>query len=126
MKRWLKVVAFFFLFLLIVGGVFSGFPRWIACQQPERLEHAALQQNLLTMRRAIDRYWQDKEKPPQSLQVLVDSGYLREIPADPLTRSNQTWIVERKKDSPNTPSGIVNVISAAAGADKNGKPYNQY
>lgn len=122
MKRWLKVVAFFLLFLLIVGGVFTA--RHVG--HVRRSKEVELQQNLWAMRHAIDFYWQDKEKPPQSLQELVDSGYLREIPADPLTRSNQTWIVERKKDSPNTPSGIVNVISAAAGADKNGKPYNQY
>jgi general secretion pathway protein G len=80
------------------------------------------------MRRAIDFYRQDREKPPQSSQELIDSGYLREIPADPLTGSNQTWIIEREKEPsvPNTHPGIIDVRSAAAGADKNGKPYNEY
>src|SRR5262245_60650043 len=120
MKRWLKVLAFFLLLFLIVGGMFT------ACHvgHVKRSKEVALQQNLWAMRRAIDFYWQDKEKPPQSLQELVDSGYLREIPQDPLTGSNKTWITQREKDSSKTPPGIINVISAAAGADNNGKPYN--
>jgi len=86
-----------------------------------------LQQNLWTMRRAIDFYRMDKKRRPKSLQDLVDSGYLREIPADPLTRSNKTWTIEREKESsvPNTPPGIVDLRSAASGADTNGKPYNR-
>jgi len=62
------------------------------------------------------------------LQNLIDSGYLREIPIDPITRSNQTWIIEREKESsvPNTYHGIIDIRSAASGADKDGKPYNLY
>ena len=29
---------------------------------------------------------------PMSLQTLVDEGYLREIPKDPITQSSETWI----------------------------------
>jgi len=59
---------------------------------------------------------------------LISAGYLREIPIDPVAKSNQTWIIEREKESsvPNTKPGIIDVRSAAAGADKNGKPYNEY
>ncbi len=31
-------------------------------------------------------------KYPASLQTLVDEGYLREIPKDPITKSSETWI----------------------------------
>ena len=127
MKRWLKAEAFFIPFLLILSGVFA-VPRYIVCLQPRRLENVELQQNLFTMRRAIDCYWMDKEHPPQSLQNLVDAGYLREIPKDPLTKSNQTWFIEREKEPsvPNTKPGIVDVRSGASGLDRSGKPYNLY
>jgi len=124
MKRRLKVLAFFLLFLLIIGGVFTA-----SCVgRPRREKEVVLQQNLWTMRKAVEFYASDKEKRPQSLEELVSAGYLREIPADPFTGSNKTWIVEREKEpsAPNTPSGIINMRSGAAGADKNGKPYNQY
>ncbi|MGE0131740.1 MAG: hypothetical protein AB7U82_26960 [Blastocatellales bacterium] len=80
------------------------------------------------MRRAIDFYWTDKQQPPQSLKDLVNSGYLRDIPADPFTGSNQTWIIERESQTPGQQSqpGIVDVHSGAAGADAGGKAYNQY
>lgn len=37
------------------------------------------------MRDAIDNYTLDKNQPPHSLQDLVDAGYLRAIPRDPIT-----------------------------------------
>ena len=93
-----------------------------------RGKEVVLQQNLWAMRRAIDFYWQDKERPPQSLKELANAGYLREIPADPFTKSNQTWVVEREKTSsvPGAAPGVSDIHSGASGADKNGKAYNQY
>ncbi len=55
-----------------------------------RAKEAALSQDLSVMRRAIDQYTIDKEQPPQTLQDLVDAGYLRGIPVDPFTRK-QDW-----------------------------------
>ena len=80
------------------------------------------------MRRAIDFYSVDKNKALVSLRDLVDAGYLREIPIDPLTRSNKTWIIEKQAISSEQGSEtwIADVHSGAAGADANGKPYNQY
>ena len=33
----------------------------------------------------------DKKKAPQALQDLVDAGYFRQLPIDPITNSNSTW-----------------------------------
>ena len=35
----------------------------------------------------IDQYTYDKETPPQSLEELVDEGYLRDIPIDPINEN---------------------------------------
>ncbi len=98
MKQWLKVVGIFLLFLLIAGGAFTALTHHRYGGHLRRAKEVVLQQNLWTMRRAIDFYWQDREKPPQSLQDLISSGYLREIPLDPVTQSSQTWIIEREKE----------------------------
>jgi len=72
----------------------------------------ALKNNLFTLRTAIVNCTSDKLKTPQSLQELVTSIYLREIPFDPMTRSNQTWktIIEEVSQSINqSEAGIFDV-----------------
>lgn len=57
-----------------------------------RAREAILKENLYVMRSLINQYYTDKMKYPASLQTLVDDGYLREIPKDPITKSSETWI----------------------------------
>jgi general secretion pathway protein G len=52
-----------------------------------RAREAVLKQDLATMRNAIQQYTLDKAAGPQSLDDLVASGYLREVPTDPMTRA---------------------------------------
>jgi general secretion pathway protein G len=53
---------------------------------------AVLREDLYTMRKLIDQYTIDKQQPPQTLQDLVDAGYLRGgIPTDPFTGRSDTW-----------------------------------
>jgi general secretion pathway protein G len=118
-KRRSKAEAFFSA-LLIASSVF-GLTAYTgaACGAAVRkAKEAALQQYLWTMRRAIDSYANDKGKAPQSLNDLVSDGYLREIPVDPFTMSNKTWIIEleEKSSAPNRLPGIIDVHSGAAGA----------
>lgn len=57
-----------------------------------RAREAVLKENLYVLRTLINQYYTDKMKYPASLQTLVDDGYLREIPRDPITKSSETWI----------------------------------
>ncbi len=57
-----------------------------------RAREAILKENLYVLRTLINQYYTDKMKYPASLQTLVDDGYLREIPTDPITKSSETWI----------------------------------
>src|SRR5258707_1741635 len=50
-----------------------------------RSKETVLKNNLHELRTTIDQYTADKEKAPQSLQDLVEAGYYREIPIDPIT-----------------------------------------
>ena len=48
-------------------------------------KEAALRSDLLMMREAIDQYYADKGKYPDTLQALVSDSYLRAVPKDPFT-----------------------------------------
>lgn len=60
--------------------------------KPTRAKEAVLRQNLRAMRDALDQFYADKGKYPGDLQELVDSNYLRSMPLDPITGSQETWI----------------------------------
>ena len=55
---------------------------------------AVLKEDLQTMRAAIDSYTMDKQKAPQSLDDLIQDGYLKAIPEDPMTHSKDTWVTD--------------------------------
>src|SRR5579859_548828 len=94
-----------------------------------RAKEAVLRQDLKTMRDQIDNYTMDKEKAPQSLQDLVDAGYLRKIPKDPFTGSPGTWQIEVSDAmvSPNqTEPGISDVYSGSELTSGDGTAYNTW
>lgn len=92
----------------------------------KRAKEIVLLQNLLAMRRAIDFYWQDKERPPASLQEVVSAGYLREIPKDPVCPDCQWTEIPAPADDLSSAGGIGEVKSSAPGEDSSGKPYADY
>jgi len=82
-----------------------------------RAREAVLRDDLYTLRTLIDQYTVDKQKPPQTLQDLVDAGYLRSgLPVDPFTQSSDTWRPDIE-DVPLNPgqdsAGIVDVHSGS-------------
>src|SRR5437667_10724394 len=90
-------------------------------------KETVLRDNLRELRRWIDQYTADKKKAPQSLQDLVDAGYFRQLPIDPITNSNSTWetATDTAVASPDqTDSGIVDVHSASTAISSDGTPYN--
>ena len=80
-----------------------------------RAKEAALKQDLVVMRQAVEQYTLDKQMAPQSLEEMVSAGYLREIPTDPITRKKD-WRVDYENVllSPDQAStGITDVHSAS-------------
>lgn len=94
----------------------------------KRAKEIVLMNDLDEMRRALDKYTADKEKGAQSLQELVSGGYLRAVPTDPLTKSNETWEIEMETEPyrPGVPAGIANVRSGADGTGTDGRAYKEY
>lgn len=92
-------------------------------------KEATLREDLFTMRQAIDSYTVDKEKAPQSLDELVQAGYLKAVPVDPMTGRNDTWMPDTSDtlmDVDETAGGIDNVHSGAQGLASDGSSYNQW
>jgi general secretion pathway protein G len=87
---------------------------------------AVLKEDLHIMRAAIDSYTMDKQKAPQSLDELVQEGYLKSIPEDPMTRSKDTWVTDNNDAMTSvdqTDPGIVDVHSGAEGSATNGDTF---
>ena len=83
-----------------------------------RSKESVLRSNLFTLRTMIDEYTIDKQHAPQTLQDLVSEGYLRQVPQDPMTGSDQTWKIIMEGTAiggVNSPPGIFDVKS---GSDK--------
>jgi general secretion pathway protein G len=94
-----------------------------------RAKEAVLRQDLKTMRDQIDNYTMDKEKAPQSLQDLVDAGYLRKIPKDPFTNSTETWQAESTdtlQSLDQTEPGISDVHSGSSDTGSDGTAYSSW
>ncbi len=98
-------------------------------QSIARAEDSVIRQDLWAMRNAIDNYSIDKQKAPQSLEDLVQSGYLSEIPTDPCTRSKDTWQVEQEDIMlavDQTQPGITNVHSGCQKSGSDGSPISSW
>jgi len=98
-------------------------------QSIRRANEAVLKEDLHTMRSAIDQYTVDKEKAPQSLEDLVQAGYLKSIPFDPMTSRNDTWITSMSDTLMNineTQGGIDDVKSGSQQLAMNGTTYNSW
>jgi general secretion pathway protein G len=94
-----------------------------------RAKESVLHNNLFAMRSAIDEYTYDKQKAPQSLQDIVTQGYLREVPRDPITGTNDSWkiIMEDSGQAVNsTEPGIFDVRSGATGKSLEGTSYSDW
>ena len=95
-----------------------------------RAREAVLKDDLFTMRKLIDQYTLDKQQPPESLDDLVQAGYLRGgLPVDPFTGSNQTWQVDVEEvplTAQQTVPGIVDVHSGSEATSLEGTPYSSW
>ncbi len=102
-------------------------PKFVAAIRTAK--EAALKEDLHVMRTAIDSYTMDKNKAPQSLDDLVQAGYLKAIPIDPMTHSTDTWVTssdDTYSDVDQTEPGITDVHSGSDEVGSDGQPYSSW
>ena len=91
-----------------------------------KAREAALLENLFVMRDAIDKYYADNEKYPESLEDLATKKYIRGVPRDPITGSNATWQVVQETDEKGAQAGISDVKSGSDVAGTDGRKYSEW
>jgi general secretion pathway protein G len=94
-----------------------------------RARESVLKQNLFSLRSVISQYTLDKQKAPQSLEDLVSAGYFKQLPTDPMTGRNDSWVVDEEEalmsvDQQET--GIYDVHSGSSGVGSNGTAYSSW
>jgi general secretion pathway protein G len=94
-----------------------------------KAREAVLKEDLHVIRAAIDSYTMDKQKAPQTLDDLIQDGYLKEIPQDPMTYSKDTWVTDSSDalhSIDQTDSGIDDVHSGSQETGSDGQPYSSW
>ena len=90
----------------------------------EKSKEAVLKEDLWVMRDALDKYYGDLGKYPNSLDELVEQKYLRTVPVDPVTDSSATWQVVPPADP--ELGAVYNVKSGASGTSTIGTSYSDW
>ncbi len=108
------------LLLLIFAFLPVGCP--CGCGIPLKAREAVLRTHLKTLRDVLGQYRGDKGHPPESLQALVDEGYLRQLPVDPFTKRRDTWVPAYGPTS----KGVVGVRSGSSRRGLDGRSYRDW
>jgi general secretion pathway protein G len=111
--------------MLILLGMAAG--KYVRSVQ--RAREATLHHDLMVMRQAIEQYTLDKQAAPQSLDDLVQGGYLHELPNDPMTEKKD-WVPDTDNlllSPDQTTTGITDVHSASGALSPfENTPYNTW
>jgi general secretion pathway protein G len=91
-------------------------------QSVVKAREAGLKQNLFVIRDVIDQFRADNGNYPDALADLVTTGYLKQMPVDPITRSNETWQEIPDEEE----GGVFDVRSGSELVSREGTPYNQW
>lgn len=126
--RWNRTTGFTLIELMVVMAIIASLlslalPRYF--NSVERSREAVLKQDLHIMRDAIDKYFADRGRYPQTLDELAEKRYLRRVPPDPITDSVSTWITLPPPEG-EVREGVYDVRSGAPGNSLDGEPYESW
>lgn len=99
-------------------------PRYV--RTVDNAREASLKTSLNVMRDAIDKYAADKGRYPESLDEMVQLGYLRQVPEDPITGRRDSWQMLPARSDSAVPGQVADVRSGAAGRAQDGRPYSAW
>jgi general secretion pathway protein G len=143
--------AFTLIELLVVLAILAllltiAAPRYI--HHVDRAREATLRASLKVMREAIDKFYGDQGRWPESLDELVARDYLKAVPLDPITDRTDTWVPSTEAEvaaaaaatvksvvvassgsageAPRAEIGVADIHSGAPGNGENGTPYQEW
>lgn len=113
------------LLVLTLVAMLAGLAVPIVSKSIQRAKGATLKEDLFILRKTINDFYTDQARYPQSLEELVEEGYIRAIPIDPLTERYDSWQLERTSDNEGE-SGIIDVSSGYQGDAPDGTRYSEW
>lgn len=122
----MRTRGFTLLELLVVLAIVAtllmlSLPRY--AQSVDVARERVLVENLRTTRGAIDKFYADTGRYPESLDELVERRYLRSLPMDPVLESDKSWHIVAP---PSERKGQVGDLkSTAPGETIDGMPYTE-
>ena len=89
----------------------------------EKSKETVLKSNLAMTRDALDKFYGDNGRYPDSLDELIQKKYLRKLPNDPLVDDSTSWILV----PPRSAEGAVgDIFSSAEGNASDGTPFRNW
>lgn len=100
----------------------------IYTQSVVRARESVLRQDLFELRSLISQYTLDKQKAPQGLDDLVQGGYLKALPKDPMTNEANWEVVQEDVllSADQQDPGIDDVHSASNATGTDGTAYSTW
>ena len=92
--------------------------------QLESSKDAVLRENLRLTRDVLDRFYGDTGRYPDNLEELVDKRYLRSLPIDPITESQESWVLIPVPEGYR--GSVFDLRSGSTAVDNHGKPYAEW
>src|SRR5690606_3625790 len=87
-----------------------------------RANEAALRETLQVTRSALDDFFADQQRYPNSLDELVEMRHLRSLPIEPSVRSSDGWELEDADDQ----EWIIDLHSSAPEVPLDGSNYSDW
>ncbi|CAD5108988.1 type II secretion system protein [Zestomonas carbonaria] len=97
-------------------------PRYFSSLENSR--ETTLRHSLATIREALDQFYGDTGRYPESIEELVARRYLRSLPLDPITERSDLWITLPPPEG--SSGGIGDVKSGASGRARDGSLYAEW
>lgn len=116
--------GFTLLELVIVIFILSILASLISPQVISRATDAretVLKSNINGLRDSIDQFYKDTGAYPKKLDDLILKKYLRQIPIDPITETNKSWVIIYDKDN-----NLIDIKSGAKGFSSKGILYENF
>jgi general secretion pathway protein G len=114
--------------VMIIMGILLSIALPIYNQALVRARESVLRNDLFELRKLISQYTLDKQKAPQSLDDLVQGGYIKIVPKDPMTNEANWEVVQEDvlltvdQQDP----GIDDVHSASSATSSDGTAYSSW
>jgi general secretion pathway protein G len=89
----------------------------------ENAKETVLADNLRQTREILDKYYSDTGRYPDSLDEMVEKGYVKSLPFDPVVGSATAWILVMPKEG--VKGKVFNIRSSATGLDRFGRSFGE-